>query len=104
MEPLTTEPTNKSPIERSTAGPSAATLSNAKAITPECSRAVLGRGGGLRPRVPEGGPGTILLLRSTLAAFLQRPRPRQGNGKGAVSLVPDGSVDNRRFAFYGAIS
>jgi hypothetical protein len=37
MGPLTTEPANESPIESSTAEPSAAALSNVKALPSECS-------------------------------------------------------------------
>ena len=39
----------------------------------EVHRAVLGRGGGLRPRVPDGGPGTVLLLRLALRLPPWRP-------------------------------
>jgi hypothetical protein len=41
MEPLITEPANKSPIERSTADPSAAMLSNAKALLPSVAWRVI---------------------------------------------------------------
>ncbi|KAN0072431.1 hypothetical protein V8E54_009360 [Elaphomyces granulatus] len=51
----------------------------------EVHRAVLGRGGGLRPRVPDGGPGTVLLLRLALRLPPWRP---SGKLKGGCVISP----------------